>query len=172
MAVGVVLWFVGFFSIHWELFRVNGGVPLIVHPPPMWLHAASSFFVCSCFLDFLRLLLLILHRLRNAHTLSMSCCWHRSGLHSVQNVLASFLGLVEPPSGIVRATLLPFPGVSLTRLGTWGVAGSCGLGMFGHLAAPDEALNGVSCPGRSWPIRSLVLYLSSWQLKSLGVVDS
>ena len=60
---------------------------------------AASFLLCLLLPpDFLLLLLSALRFFKEAHILSMSRCWHRSGLCSVQNVHASFLGLVECPS--------------------------------------------------------------------------
>ena len=65
---------------------------------------AASFLLCLLLPplllppDFFLLLLSALHFFKEEHILSMSLCWHRSGLCSVQNVHASFLGLVECPS--------------------------------------------------------------------------
>ena len=63
------------------------------------LPSLSEAFILLCLIlppDCLLLLLSALHFFKKAHTLSVSHCWHRSGLRSVQNVHASFLGLVEP----------------------------------------------------------------------------
>ena len=69
------------------------------HPPsPMLLHAA--FFLLCLLLppDVLFILLTALHLFMKEHTLSVSPCWYRSGLPSVQKAHDCFLGLVETPS--------------------------------------------------------------------------
>lgn len=94
MAVQVALWFLGFFCDSWDLFREQdkclSSVPTLLHAQPL------SFFSCSC--------LLISSTFFSPpplgkHTLfSMSHCWHRSGLHSVQNAMPpwfSGLSLLE-----------------------------------------------------------------------------